>query len=443
MESDIARPDPASWVRVLNYHGRQFVTGLYWHPLNSPQKFMKEARAYGKQHGLDFVAIRETPTKIQAGFVSKKLGAVKGMYSLARALAGQFDTDFVACWKIDEDCYAIVGTADGAIIPGIDLVTTQAEAKQRIVGLQNRGLLKNVQLFVPEGFGFDVKHFDVEELLDPKRLRNEYKLRQLTFGLSHKEMVSVAVSIAALLAVIGAYALWQSHTEELARKAALEAERQRLAELEAKNSQAKEHLDLAALDHPWASMPDTPDLAKACSKSERVLPLSIAGWQFESAKCDGLALAATYLRSGTSTAKQFTEAAANLFEEPPAFLIDNGNTVGVRVPLKVAIGRNEELPLQAQVLREVSSHFYQQGLSPQLAPVQVQPIQQLPGNDQPAQTVMPPWTKFSFHVETTLPPLLTLEGLPDAGVRTTLIETTLKNSQITWTVAGEIYAKPQ
>lgn len=445
MEVEITRSDPASWVRVLTYHGRKFVTGLYWHPLSSPQKFMKEARAYGKQNGLDFVAIRETPTKIQAGFVSKKLGAVKGMYSLARALAGQFETDFVACWKIDDDCYAVVGTSEGAIIPGVDLVTTQAEAKQRIVGLQNRGLLKGVQLFVPEGFGFDVRPFDIEELLAPGRLRNEFKLRQLTFGLSRKEMASVGMLAGAILTAGGAYHLWNLHQEEQARQAAAAAEQKRQEELKAKNSQAKEPLDLAALNHPWASLPDTEDMVRACSKAERVLPLSIAGWLFESSKCDGLALAATYQRTGTATAKQFTEAATELFEEPPAFLIDNGNTVGVRVALKVAIGRNEELPNQGEVLREVSSHFYKQGVEPQIAPVQAVPIQKLPGNDQnqPAQTVMPPWAKLSFRAETKLPPALALEGLPDLGVRTTLIETNLKNSQFTWSVAGEIYAKPQ
>ncbi|SDG73352.1 Pilin accessory protein (PilO) [Pseudomonas benzenivorans] len=442
MENDITRPDPASWVRILTYNGRQFVTGLYWHPLSSPRQFMKEARAYGKQQALDIVAIREAPTKIQAGFVSKKLGAVKGMYSMATALAGQFDSDFVACWKIDEDCYAIAGTSEGAIIPGGDLVTTLADAKQRILALQNRGLLKGVQLFVPEGFGFDVRPFDIEELLTPQRLRNEYKLRQLTFGLSRRELVSVGILAGAIIGTGVGYQMWQSHQEEIARQTALEAERQRLTELAAKNVQAKSPLDLAALDHPWASIPDTQDLVRACSKAERVLPLAIAGWQFESAKCDGLALTATYQRSGTSTAKQFTQAAALLFEEAPAFLIDDGNTVGVRVPLKVAIGRNEELPTQDRVLKEVSSHFYQQGVEPHFAPVQVEQTQQLPGNEQQPPTVMPPWKKFSFQAETKLPPALALDSLPDTGVRTTLIETTLKNSQFTWSVAGEIYAKP-
>lgn len=443
IENDLTKPDPASWVRILNYNGRKFVTGLYWHPLSSPRQYMKEARAYGKKQRLDIVAIREAPTKIQAGFVSKKLGAVKGMYSMATALAGQFDTDFVACWKIDDDSYAIAGTSEGAIIPGGDMVTTMADAKQRILGLQNRGLLKNVQLFVPDGFGFDVRPFNIEELLAPNRLRNEYKLRQLTFGLSRKELASAGILTGAIFSVGIGYHLWQAHLQDIARQAAI-AERQRLeAELATKNTQAKSPMDLISLRHPWASLPDTQDMVMACSKAERALPLSIAGWQFKSSKCDGQALAAVYERLENSTPKQFSEAATLLFDDAPAFVLDKGNTVGVRVALKIAIGRDEELPSSELMLKEVSSHFYQQGIQPQLALVKDEPVQSLPGNDQQdPQPVMPPWKKYSFSAKLKLSPAFALEGMPDAGVRTTLIETTLENSQLSWTVAGDIYAKP-
>ncbi|RTU84864.1 type 4b pilus protein PilO2, partial [Pseudomonas aeruginosa] len=110
-------------VSILSYHGNKFVSGLFWRPLSSQRQYMKEARKLGKEEHLDIVAIRHSPTVIQAGFVSKSQGAVKGMYSLASALSGQFEGDFLACWKVDEDRYALVATLDGAIVPGQDLVT--------------------------------------------------------------------------------------------------------------------------------------------------------------------------------------------------------------------------------------------------------------------------------------------------------------------------------
>ncbi|MEN1897173.1 type 4b pilus protein PilO2 [Pseudomonas aeruginosa] len=141
-------------VSILSYHGNKFVSGLFWRPLSSQRQYMKEARKLGKEEHLDIVAIRHSPTVIQAGFVSKSQGAVKGMYSLASALSGQFEGDFLACWKVDEDRYALVATLDGAIVPGQDLVTTFDEARDRIRKLSTRGVLRNAQVFVPEGFDF-------------------------------------------------------------------------------------------------------------------------------------------------------------------------------------------------------------------------------------------------------------------------------------------------
>lgn len=71
-------------VSILSYHGNKFVSGLFWRPLSSQRQYMKEARKLGKEEHLDIVAIRHSPTVIQAGFVSKSQGAVKGMYSWPR-----------------------------------------------------------------------------------------------------------------------------------------------------------------------------------------------------------------------------------------------------------------------------------------------------------------------------------------------------------------------
>ncbi|WP_447345885.1 type 4b pilus protein PilO2, partial [Pseudomonas aeruginosa] len=83
-----------------------------------------------------------------------------------------------------------------------------------------------------------------------------------------------------------------------ARQAALLEEQRRLAELAEKNAQAKQPLDLASLQKPWTLMPDLEDMLRACSKATGVLSLSIQGWLFESSKCDGRVLVATYHRTG-------------------------------------------------------------------------------------------------------------------------------------------------
>jgi len=354
-------------VSILSYHGNKFVSGLFWRPLSSQRQYMKEARKLGKEEHLDIVAIRHSPTVIQAGFVSKSQGAVKGMYSLASALSGQ--------------------------------------------------------------------------LLAPKRLRRDYRLRQLTFGLSAREWTAVALLGCVVGGSLTAYYLWNAHQEELARQAALLEEQRRLAELAEKNAQAKQPLDLASLQKPWTLMPDLEDMLRACSKATGVLSLSIQGWLFESSKCDGRVLVATYHRTGNSTAADLTVASQHLFADRPAFVIDNGNTAALKVDLKVAIGSDEPLQPADDVLQALTSHLYRQGVEPKLS-ISQETTPPLPGAEAATeqQVVLPSWKKFTFSAQTRLPADLTFQGLPAAGVRITNLETTLKDSQLDWTVTGEIYA---
>ncbi|MDF5977236.1 type 4b pilus protein PilO2 [Pseudomonas aeruginosa] len=126
------------------------------------------------------------------------------------------------------------------------------------------------------------------------------------------------------------------------RQAALLEEQRRLAELAEKNAQASA-AGPGVIAEAWTLTPDLEDMLRACSKATGVLSLSIQGWLFESSKCDGRVLVATYHRTGNSTAADLTAASQHLFADRPAFVIDNGNTAALKVDLKVAIGSDEPL----------------------------------------------------------------------------------------------------
>ena len=53
--------------------------------------------------------------------------------------------------------------------------------------------------------------------------------------------------------------------------------------------------------------------------------------------------------------------------------------------------------------------------------------------------MLPSWKKFTFSAQTRLPADLTFQAAR-RRVRITNLETTLKDSQLDWTVTGEIYA---
>ncbi|WP_175574600.1 type 4b pilus protein PilO2, partial [Pseudomonas syringae] len=181
-------------VQILTYHDRSFVTGLLWHPLGSLTGYMKEARQFGRTQQMDIVAIRHTESVIQAGFVSQNDGAVKGMYSLAAALAGQLGASWLAAWKIEntEDRYALVAVYRGAVIPGADLVGSSEEIKKKVAQQLSRSMSFD-KIFLPPEFGRGGEQFDPETLLQPSNLKREYKLTPLAFGLSRQELMKAAV----------------------------------------------------------------------------------------------------------------------------------------------------------------------------------------------------------------------------------------------------------
>ncbi|HBP0620114.1 TPA: type 4b pilus protein PilO2, partial [Pseudomonas aeruginosa] len=136
-----------------------------------------------------------------------------------------------------------------------------------------------------------------------------------------------------------------------------------------------------------------------------------------------------------------TAASQHLFADRPAFVIDNGNTAALKVDLKVAIGSDEPLQPADDALQALTSHLYRQGVEPKLS-ISQETTPPLPGAEAATeqQVVLPSWKKFTFSAQTRLPADLTFQGLPAAGVRITNLETTLKDSQLDWTVTGEIYA---
>src|SRR5260363_358108 len=183
-------------VKVLRVNGKPFVCGLFWQPLTRPRAYMKEAREIGKRESMEIVAIRRS-TIIQAGFVAKHQGALKGMVSMAAALAG-------------------------------DHAAVRAKLNEVY------GLFAWEKIYIPAGFDHAGETLDLNTLLTPARLKKEYRLKSLTFGLSAKEW-GVGIAVAALLAAIVSVYFIRAVQHRKARERAEHLRRQQLAQLNAQN----------------------------------------------------------------------------------------------------------------------------------------------------------------------------------------------------------------
>lgn len=435
----IAKPVKLAKVQILTYHGNSFVTGLLWHPLDSLTGYMREARQFGRNQMMDIVAIRATKSIIQAGFVAHNDGAVKGMYSLAASLAGQLGDSWIAAWQIapDEDRYALVAVDQGAVLPGCDQVGSADDTKRKVAQMLSSSISFK-DIYLPKEFERGGESLDVESLLQPRNLRREYRLRPLTFGLSRSEWGRVAALAAVVVLAVVGWRQWEGHK---ARQALAEA-MQRQADLDALNARSNQQQTLEALEHPWAKKPSVSTFVNGCGDAIDSLPLSISGWVFKSAQCDGDLISVTLDRTGNSTASGLIHATRDYFADEPAFF-GGGNSAALKINLKLNLSGDEPLLQTNEALPLLTSWLHGQGIEPTLKeiPVLAPAPAPLPGGSAQPPPPLPEWKHFEVQYSSLLPPATVLRDMPDSGFRLREINTELKNDHLIWSVTGDLYAK--
>lgn len=445
MSQDNTIPRMASPVTITTINGKQFVSGLFWQPLTRPRAYMKEAREIGSREGMDIVAIRHS-TIMQAGFVAKDQGVLKGMYSMAASLAGRLGPSWLGVFELDDGTYAFVAVNDGAIVPGCDMVGDREEVREKLNYIYS--FFSWEKVYVPADFDYGGETVDIKTLLVPGSLQKEHRLKQLTFGLTNRELLlGVGAVVAIVIGGVG-YMQLQAVEEKKARMERIRAEQIRQQQLAELNAKTKREQSVNALAHPWAKLPAADDFISSCVAGINAMPLTINGWVFQSAKCGGNQLAATYGRRGTATVNDFISGAKGRFVSEPAFL-EEGESVAVHTELKLMYGGDDVLQPLAPMLSSFTSHFQALDIKLKLTekPTAPEKPKPLPGQtaSQPDNEVevVPDWKTYTFSFDTELAPELAFTGLNGSGVRFTEVAVKLQEetSKLTWNVAGEIYAK--
>lgn len=439
---DTNTPKLSSRVQTIQYRGRVFVTGMLWIPLGNMTSYMKEARQYGQEHSLDIVAIRRTSLMIQAGFVSRSSDVNKGMYSLAATLAGQLGDSWIAVWAVaaELDRYAIVAVHEGRIIPGCDLIATAAEVRKKVQQQRSRGIQFDRE-FLPASFAMGGELIDIEELLQPSRLKHEYRLRPLVFGMSKPELAQLLLVAVLIGGGLVAWSQWKDHQAEVARQAAIEAEKKRLEELAELQKQTGTEQPLQALEHPWAKQPSVTEFVEACSRVMNRLPLSIRGWPINKAECNNSQIIATYDRAGNSTAHDFAAAAAELFGIRPEF--DQGKAGLLKFDISIGAAGDDALIEARDALENLTSWFHSFSQEPQLQPMPIAIPQEpaLPGQPTPPPPPPPQWKQYQLSYTSGVLPYDSFNGAPTQGLRLLEIKTEYKADHLIWSVTGVLYAK--
>ena len=428
-------------LETIEVNGRTFVAGLVWKPLQSGRKYMAEAKAFGRDNNMEMVTIRKGRTGVlQAGYAPKGLARSSTLYSLAAALAGQLGDNWIGVFPIgrDTDRYVQVAVFKGSVVAGrgdkVDsaenIAASLRETYSLLAGDSDADFAQNGRIIAPESFEFGTESIALAELLHPKSLRNEYRLRPLTFGLTKQQAVIGCALIATAILGGTAYNWWS------AKEAADNAKALALAELAAQQAEA-ERLQTEQ-PKPWESTPAAQAMFDTCSSHLSAAPLALGGWLFQRAECRPTGLVASYARIDGSPVREFVSAATALTGAAPE-IHDGGTTARLNAVVALKPASSETLRPTAQVLLEMTSRV--QSLADD-STFSVSEVPYEPDPEKPNEPA-PDWTTSTFVLQTAYPPRRIFADTNLAGVRVSEVFTTLApdSAELSWTVTGEIYGR--
>lgn len=407
------------------------------------------------------VAIRSAG-QIQAGFTEKVPGAdgkraaqtMRGMYSLSASLAGVLGDNWIGAFDLGDGRYAFVAVHNGGIMPGRDGVYDENTARQElstswsdIVG-NGSDASKDIQVYAPAHWEFGGEEKSLDDLLPVKGLKKEYKLSPLVFGFTKKQMITLALSVLALIGALwGANLLWERHKD-----AAAAAERQQNEEKDRRGRLDAEAKARAAMVRPWEGVPSARDVIAGCIKTLDNAPPDIAGWSSTQAEChidqtghrNNDVVVVTYQRDGLTTLVDFR----NTIQAMGGRGVFTENGEEAKVPMRVLLAMprtvsEQDLPDASDQLDAL--YVLQQSVpkdwikvEPKLQPW-VPPTSALPGTEQKPPT----WKHYEITITTKLMPDMVFDGFMSNGVwiETVAAAVDKPTASVVWTIKGNLYVR--
>ncbi|PII85117.1 hypothetical protein BL250_12350 [Erwinia sp. OLTSP20] len=436
-----------SKIHILQFNKRRFVVGLKWETVRTTRNLMKEVRRIGRERKLDVVAIRKSDST-QAGFAPKTRQKLRGGYSLVVTLASLLEGCCIAVVSLGENergekLFTLVGkTLKGGIHPYSDEIYKEEELQQYVIDLKSDLRGNNTGMEIPvysdTDFPFVTDEIHLKNLLIPKNLKKDYRLKPLTWGMTKNQLI--LLSVAAVMA-IGAVAFIEHENEqrEVQKRRAIAAEQLRIETI---NRDARYKAALAKLKHPWIDTPSVINFLHACQSMGAKIPLSIEGWTPSALECTGGEMNVTLMRPDNSavTTQAVVDAVKKLLGADTKFFFNQTSIVNFSISEKVKANGDDPVTSSDEQLKKVISLFQSVNIEAAFNAVPVKETEKNEfGEDLPKQD----WVEYTFEVNTAVPAQLVFINDDFPGVRIHKINYTLdqNNSSIQYKITGSLYAK--
>ncbi|MDR5095805.1 type 4b pilus protein PilO2 [Enterobacter sp. EC-ML 621] len=435
-----------SRIHILNFHKRRFVVGLQWEPVRKSVNIMKEVRRIGKQRNLDVVALRRSDSW-QAGFAPKTKHKLRGSYSLIVSLASLLEGCCIAVISLGvgadgNEKFTLIGkTEKGGIHPFSDEIYSLEEIHQTVVDLKSELRGSHSDLTIPVygdhvAFDWVTDHLDLNELLSPKNLSKDFKLKPLTLGMTKNQLLALAITVVMLIVVALFISQYQDRLAE--RKRQIIAKEQ--AKLEEINKNARYQAALDKFKHPWINSPAIKQFIDSCSLLLDNIPLSLEGWIPTTIECesDGMKVNLARPENSAVTTKNVVEAIKKKYGVDTEFFYNQTSIVGFKI--KNEVSPNGDDPMQSindQLVKAISL-FQAVNVEASFNPVEIVDVKKNEfGEDLPIQD----WQEYTFEVDTIVSPSLIFEKDDFQGMRLYRIMYTFDQTSktIQYKMKGAIY----
>lgn len=428
---------------IVQINGSYFSAGLRWVPLNSPLHYMREARAYGKKHGMDIVAIRKTERTLQAGYVKRGRNHPKVLYSLATVLAGEIKGSFFGVFEIpvsngESKKYYLLVVKDGAIAPLSDRLFDSAESAAEEANVlfnhYSPEVFKNI--YSPSSFNLGEKALDIGDFLKPEKLKRDYRVKSLTLGLSKKEQMLIGL---ACLACVGSWYGWSQYQ---AIKEAERIEAERLREIERQRIEEQTQRRVDSLDLPWVKQANFISALTACYQRIDSIPISLEGWMSADAHCavESAQIESRFVRQGNATINDFIGVLASPKTDSQFrgdVVVTGFDSLSVVSPVTGFEPGGDDV--NSQKVNELTSFFQRLNIHADITLGEHKAAIDENGN----QLSPPTWRFYSLSVESSISPLILFSNVDLSGVRLRSLTVSISpdTSKLTWKIEGVIYEK--
>ena len=297
--------DGISETGVIQISGKKYAVNLNWDAGGSEKKNVKqEASSYDDA---DLYCIRNTgANNKQWAFGGKDKGHKPGMLSLASAIAGSVEGNWIGGFVLEEGCY-LIAVREGSILSDFDsLYDSVDDAQNKLYDLFGQSDWDTI--VAPEDWGVTNTHFDIEDLIDKK-----YALK-----LKLVNPTAYYTKIAVFIAAIGAsgymgYDYFLEYRDRVIDERTKEASMPpslRMA-LDAVDAQVEPILGISSADlveeeevppdPPWKGKGNGAGVIISCTEAINDTMMNAPGWRLTNLTCNTNSLDLTLERADGKT----------------------------------------------------------------------------------------------------------------------------------------------